>query len=281
MPLWGKVTLLLTMSFLWSCSQAPIRNPMTGPAPKSIIEKPADDNDGPPDEEIDVTKIPNAVPKREPLSRYGNPASYSALGSRYYVLPSSQGYKAEGIASWYGLKFHGKRTSSGEPYDMFGMTAAHPSLPLPTYCKVKNLDNGREVIVKINDRGPFAKDRLIDLSYAAAKKLGLYAAGIGKVRVTAIDPDVFHKDKKEKDVKKAKKEDKQIYIQLGAFNKNNANSLTKTLTKLETKVVSNKVSNKDLYRVRVGPLKNEKEAQKLQKKLLVLNGVSTAKLVYE
>lgn len=202
----GIIPLVLVILFLQACTSVPpihkTMPPVKGPvqAPVEEVEK-----DGPPSQDIDVTHIPNAVPKVEPLSRYGNPASYLALGSRYYVMPSSKGYKAEGKASWYGKKFHGLRTSSGERYDMFGMTAAHPSLPLPTYAKVENLDNGREVIVKINDRGPFVKDRLIDLSYAAAKKLGFHAAGTGKVRVTAIDPALWHKQKKTEGAKKVNK----------------------------------------------------------------------------
>jgi rare lipoprotein A len=163
------------------------------PSPKPATPPASGDGPPHPDLEKDVSRIPNAVPRIEPLSRYGNPPTYTALGNRYHTLSSSKGYEAEGIASWYGRKFHGQRTSSGEPYDMFAMTAAHRSLPLPTYVKIKNLANGKEVIVKVNDRGPFAKGRLIDLSYAAAKKLDLDKAGVGKVRLTAIDPIVWHK----------------------------------------------------------------------------------------
>lgn len=166
-----------------------------------------EEGDGPPDDDIDVTHIPNATPKLEPLSRYGNMPVYEVWGSRYKVMPHSKGYKAQGTASWYGKKFHGQRTSSGEKYDMYGMTAAHRSLPLPTYAKVKNLKNGKEVIVKINDRGPFVHDRLIDLSYAAAKKLGIHSTGTGKVQITAIDPSQWHKQNKARDVKLAKAAD--------------------------------------------------------------------------
>lgn len=144
--------------------------------------------DGGPARPVDVSHVPDAVPRVEPPSRYGNPASYEVYGQRYHTLRTSAGYTERGVASWYGTKFHGRRTSSGEPYDMYAMTAAHKTLPLPTYAEVTNLKNGRKVIVKINDRGPFVGNRLIDLSYAAASRLGILADGTGLVEVRAIDP---------------------------------------------------------------------------------------------
>jgi rare lipoprotein A len=132
--------------------------------------------------------IPDAVPKVEPKSELGNPKSYVVFGKRYHTLNSSEGYEAQGIASWYGPKFNRRRTSSGDKYDMYAMTAAHKTLPLPTYVRVTNLDNGRTAVVKVNDRGPFYADRLIDLSYAAARKLGMVAAGTAPVDIRAIDP---------------------------------------------------------------------------------------------
>ena len=120
----------------------------------SYLLEPADA--APPDP-LDVSNIPNAVPRPEPLSRYGNPASYVVEGKRYYTMPSSKDYKERGIASWYGTKFHGKRTSSGEPYDYYAMTAAHRSLPLPSYVEVKNLQNGRSVFSRSTIAAPFAR----------------------------------------------------------------------------------------------------------------------------
>ena len=131
---------------------------------------------------------PDAVPKVEPKARYGNMKSYVVYGKTYYPKQSSRGYVERGVASWYGTKFHGRKTSSGERYDMHQMTAAHKTLPLPTYALVKNLDNGRSAIVKVNDRGPFVGDRIIDLSYAAAKKLGVDKKGLAQVEVVSIDP---------------------------------------------------------------------------------------------
>lgn len=152
--------------------------------------------DGPPKFYVDETKIPNAVPKAEPKAKYGNMASYRVFGKRYYVMKSNVHYDEIGIASWYGTQFHAKRTSSGEPYNMLGMTAAHKTLPLPTYVQVTNLNNGKKIIVKVNDRGPFATGRIIDLSYVAAKKLGITGHGTAKVRVTAINPNQWHRETK-------------------------------------------------------------------------------------
>lgn len=146
--------------------------------------------DGPPLEQRDVSQIPDATPRWEPKAKSGNPRSYVIQGKRYYVMDSAVGYEAVGMASWYGKKFHGRKTSSGEVYDLYGMTAAHTALPLPTYVRVTRLGNspytGRSIIVKVNDRGPFLGNRLIDLSYAAAKKLGIIRAGTAQVKVEAI-----------------------------------------------------------------------------------------------
>jgi len=135
-----------------------------------------------------IDRTEKVIPKVEPKSKYGNPKSYVVFGERYYTLPTSKGYVEQGIASWYGTKFHGRRTSSGETYDMYAMTAAHKTLPLPTYARVTNKRNGRSIIVRINDRGPFHENRIIDLSYAAATKLGIVTMGTGLVEVRAIDP---------------------------------------------------------------------------------------------
>ncbi|HEY6941715.1 septal ring lytic transglycosylase RlpA family protein, partial [Dokdonella sp.] len=146
-------------------------------------------DDGPTAPPIDVERIPEPVPKAEPRSRYGNKPSYSVLGRTYRVLPDARGYVERGIASWYGNKFHGYMTSSFEPYDMYAFTAAHKTLPLPSFARVTNLDNGKSVVVRINDRGPFHEDRIIDLSYAAAVKIGVWPKGTGRVEVRALDPD--------------------------------------------------------------------------------------------
>lgn len=154
-------------------------------APQPRVEEPPD---GPPASGLRAEDVVDATPRVEPRARYGNHSPYEVFGRKYHVLESSEGYHERGTASWYGTKFHGRRTSSGEPYDLHLATAAHKSLPLPTYAEVVNLDNGRRVIVKINDRGPFKDDRLIDLSYGAALRLGIADTGTARVEVRAIDP---------------------------------------------------------------------------------------------
>ena len=150
--------------------------------------------DGPPtvtepaSESQATSQVSNPIPRVEPLSKYGNPKSYVVFGKTYYTLPSSQGFVQRGIASWYGKKFHGRLTSSREPYDMYAMTAAHPQLPLPTYVQVTNLKNGKQVVLRVNDRGPFHDNRVIDLSYTAAMKLDIVKQGTGLVEVRALDP---------------------------------------------------------------------------------------------
>src|SRR5699024_3530194 len=129
---------------------------------------------------------PPAVPKDEPLSEYGNPPRYTVFGETYHTLDSAEHFTQTGIASWYGRQFHGQRTSSGEPYDMFRMTAAHKTLPLPSYVRVTNLRSGKQVIVRVNDRGPFHDGRIIDLSYVAALKLGIVRHGSAPVRIETV-----------------------------------------------------------------------------------------------
>jgi len=164
------------------------------PQPKVAVSKPATPvqgggylpGDGPgKDAPRNLDDIPNAVPKAEPLHRYAN-RQYTALGKTYKPLTTTGNYKETGIASWYGKKFHGQRTSIGEVYDMYAMTAAHPTLPIPSYARVTNVENHKSVIVRVNDRGPFLHNRIIDLSYTAAYKLGIINSGSGKVEVESI-----------------------------------------------------------------------------------------------
>ncbi|MDD2057207.1 septal ring lytic transglycosylase RlpA family protein [Pseudomonas sp. GD03860] len=164
------------------------------PAPQSttvVKAKPGLDinrahKDGAPWWDVDVSKIPDATPTVHTGNYKANP--YTVLGKTYFPIQESRNYRAEGTASWYGTKFHGQNTANGEVYDLYGMSAAHKTLPLPAYVKVTNLDNQRSVILRVNDRGPFYSDRIIDLSYAAAKKLGYAETGTARVRVEGIDP---------------------------------------------------------------------------------------------
>jgi len=137
---------------------------------------------------LNFDEIPDAMPRQEFKSRSGNPETYIIDGVTYRVMDTSRGYREVGLASWYGGYFHGRRTSSGDTYDMYLMTAAHKSLPLPTYVRVTNLENGRAVVLRVNDRGPFVGDRIIDLSFTAATKLGMADSGTARVEVVALDP---------------------------------------------------------------------------------------------
>jgi len=143
--------------------------------------------DGPPTRPFDPSNVADANPKDEPHSRGGN-KNYTVFRKHYKVLSTSKGYRQQGLASWYGRKWHGRRTANGEVYNMYGMTAAHKHLPLPTYAKVTNLDTGKSIVVRINDRGPFVGNRIIDLSYSAASKLGVVNRGLAHVEVEAINP---------------------------------------------------------------------------------------------
>lgn len=247
--------------------------------------------DGAPDRSLDPNSILDAVPRVEPRSRYGNPDSYEVFGKRYYVMDSSQGYRDRGIASWYGTKFHGEYTSSREPYDMYAMTAAHTSLPLPTYVRVNNLENGRSIVVRVNDRGPFHDNRIIDLSYAAATKLGILGRGTGLVEVIALDPrqPVIANAQSAAAERGGTKptiasNTPEMYIQVGAFsNRGNADRLRQQLQhKLErpVRVYESQNQGKDFFRVQVGPLTDVEQSDLVTRKLAQL-GVAQTHLVIE
>jgi len=227
--------------------------------------------DGPPNFYVDASKIPNAVPHHLPKSRYGNPSSYVVNGKRYYVLANAEGYSKRGIASWYGTKFNGRLTSTRQPYNMLAMTGASPELPIPCFVRVTNLENGRSIIVKINDRGPFAPNRIIDLSYVAAKKLGYIGKGTAMVQVTAINVARYHKRQMLAVEKVSVPQHPQLYLQLGAFRE----LLHAKLLKARIEAVTHKhvVINKGtfqrlpIYRVQVGPLVGVGESDHLQMEL--------------
>jgi rare lipoprotein A len=237
--------------------------------------------DGPPSYPVDISKIKNAVPKPEPRSAYGNPDTYAVYGKQYHVMNSSKNFRERGIASWYGTKFHGARTSSGEPYDMLTMTAAHRSLPLPTYVKVKNLDNNHEIIVKVNDRGPFKSDRIIDLSYGAALKLGMIPIGTAHVEISAISFDKNNKpvltpnkpiSQQTTRLAASPRQGNLTFIQVAAF-KDISSALSlknrlQHLTKKNITVVHNPKEQKGLYRVQIGPFTEIAERDSLYHRLV-------------
>jgi len=220
---------------------------------------------------LDEDKIRNAIPANEPFSRYGNPESYTVMGKTYQVLKSNQGFVQKGNASWYGTKFHGKRTSSGEDYNMYAMTAAHKTLPLPSYVEVRHLDNGKKIIVKVNDRGPFHDGRIIDLSYAAATKLGITGTGTGPVEIRVINTSGLDLNTASVVMPSAVKSSGKIHVQVAAFKA--AEQAEQVATKLRNKrfqsvrVNMGKADGKKMYRVRIGPIPNMDLAYKVLRNL--------------
>ncbi|HET6553447.1 MAG TPA: septal ring lytic transglycosylase RlpA family protein [Dyella sp.] len=214
-----------------------------------------------------IDKIPEPVPKVEPRALYGNKSPYSVLGQSYNVLSNPSGYVERGIASFYGNKFHGYKTSSLEDYDMYQFTAAHKTLPLPSYARVTNLENGKSVIVRINDRGPFHENRLIDLSYAAAVKIGVWPKGTGLVEVRAIDPGqplTAQTLPPPPPPPKPASPGPGIFLQVGAFSDaGNAERVAQQLRAANfapVQVVDAQINGRNIRRVRVGPLASVDQA---------------------
>lgn len=229
-----------------------------------------------PAEDFDVSDLKDAVPRYEPPRRAGNKSPYTVWGEKYTVLKDPGDYVARGTASWYGEKFHGHKTSNGETFDMYAMSAAHKSLPIPCYARVKNLDNGREVIVRVNDRGPFHGDRLIDLSYAAAKKLGYQARGTARVEVAVITVspdgrDSVAGDNKVKSPPAPPQGKDKLFVQVAAFSKaGSAEQLSRQLQGVTGSPVRVWTAG-NVHRVQVGPFVHRKVAEK-QRLLIENNG---------
>jgi rare lipoprotein A len=225
---------------------------------------------------IDIDSIPDAVPKDEPRSRRGNPPFYTVLGRRYTVLDSADGFVERGVASWYGPTFHGESTSIGESYDMYGMSAAHKTLPLPAYARVTNLSNGKSVVVRINDRGPFAKNRIIDLSYTAAAKLEMLRDGTALVEVRTLRPGG------DDNLRRSDETPPQtLYVQAGAFaDEVNAKRLVERLQAAGVTncfVRSPQGEGAKLFRVRAGPVGSTAEFDNLAARLAKL-GIADVRL---
>ncbi|MDR1889949.1 MAG: septal ring lytic transglycosylase RlpA family protein [Zoogloeaceae bacterium] len=278
--------LLLPVFLLSACSVTPGRLVKGGNAPARIIKTtPATGggyykDDGPAEADIDLDAIPDAEPRQEPLHRWAN-RPYEVLGRKYVPQTQVKAFRQEGIASWYGKKFHGQKTSTGETYDMFAMTAAHPTLPLPSYARVTNPANGRAVVLRVNDRGPFHAERIMDLSYAAAHRLGYINTGSGRVIVETIVPGASlapvaaqptpQRDAEELDNlsrqlsevaavvrsgSSAEAPERGIFLQLGAFAsfenaENLKNHLTRELDWLSDTIHIYQTDN--LYRLQLGP----------------------------
>lgn len=243
-----------------------------------------------PDRPIDMSHVPDAVPRVEPISRGGNKSPYTVLGKTYTVLSSANGYRERGGASWYGKKFHGHLTSNGEVYDMYQMTAAHKSLPLPTFARVTNLANGKQVIVRVNDRGPFHPGRIIDLSYAAAFRLGMLGAGTAHVEVEAINPltwntrTAVHRIPEpapapvvQRPSREAGMESNQ-FVQAGAFSSEvSAQQLAVKLSG-DTRQIARVERIGGLYKVLIGPVGLRSDADGIIR-MLAQKGISGAHLV--
>jgi len=288
-------SLFASVVLLAACSSAPKKEPSTSPsAPSSSTKYYKDDGPGesPP---ANLDAIPDAVPRLEPLNRFAN-RPYTVLGKDYVPATSLRPYKERGVASWYGRKFHGQKTSNGETYDMYAMTAAHPTLPLPSYARVTNVATGRSVVVRVNDRGPFLHDRIIDLSYAAANRIGTAAKGSGEVIVEAIIPGegttvaapplppvVATAPLRTVETPQAAAVSTEtsggFAVQLGAF-QNNVNAqdfLAHVQAQLATAQVEPKVREAGgLYRVYVGPYPDRDEAKRVADRLTSAFGFATA-----
>jgi rare lipoprotein A len=250
--------------------------------------------DGGPAIPVDVSHVADAVPRYEVRTKAGNKSPYTVFGETYRVLNSSKGFVQEGEASWYGTKFHGNNTSNGEVYDMYSMTAAHKTLPIPSYVKVTNLLNGKTVVVRVNDRGPFHGGRIIDLSYAAATKLGYARLGTAQVRVDAVGPgDQGERPAKVKTYLQgadvlvdAKTDDYALpantFLQVGAFsNKSRADQVSEKLAPIisePTLVVESQTDS--LFRVRLGPIESNIRLMNIRE-LLIGAGLPSAHVVYD
>lgn len=245
-------------------SSTPPATPVITPPPVAIPPPPKD-----------IGAIPDAVPQFEPKSARGNPPFYVVLGKRYFVMDSAAGYVERGVASWYGPGFHSARTSNGEPYNMYAMTAAHKTLPLPSYVQVTNLRNGRSVVVRVNDRGPFKDGRIIDLSYTAAAKLDILRDGTAFVEVRAITPEAPQPPAASATA---------LFVQAGAFaDEANAARLQQQLRSDgidKTFVRQDVVGGKPMYRVRVGPIPSVREFDRIIARLKSL-GIADARLALD
>lgn len=250
--------------------------------------RPAVVKDGGPGRALDVSHIADAIPRFEPRTRAGNSNPYSVLGKTYHLVEDTNGFRQQGDASWYGTKFHGLRTANGELYDMYGMTAAHKTLPIPSYVRVTNRNNGKSVVVRINDRGPFHGGRIIDLTYTAAKKLGFVKQGTAPVEVEYIEMGEPQPLKAllpaPTDVSASRGDamapapghsagyaiPENTFLQVGAFGSEPAaRALQTRLSQLtDYPIVIKSTAPDNLVRVRIGPFQNNLDLMNLQQKLL-------------
>ncbi len=232
-----------------------------------------------PTRRVNVANIPEVIPEPVARTSAGNRSPYTVLGKTYHVLPTDEGYRERGVASWYGEKFHGHRTSNGEVFDMYKASAAHKSLPIPAFLRVTNLENNRSIIVRVNDRGPFHGDRLIDLSYAAALKLGYADRGTTRVLLESVTPSGPQLDRGTT-VASAPRSltlaPAGTYLQVGAYSSLGAaqqvQGQLQALTSFPVFIRSVETGNSGtLYRVRVGPVEDDREIQRLSRRVVAAN----------
>lgn len=258
------IVLVLSTFHLAGCTTAPNTQSNSG--------RYAISQDRGPTTHVDIQSIPEVVPVPEARTRAGNKSPYEVNGKTYYIMGTEEGYRETGIASWYGEKFHGYKTSNGEIYDMYEVTAAHKTLPIPSYVRVTNLDNNRTLMVRVNDRGPFHEGRIIDLSYAAAAKLGYADMGTARVEVEAVIPSLANSNYPSTEPKLPGSESR--YLQVGAFSSlQAARDLSRRLRQLTDKPVIIRSVRTDnmrnyLHRVRIGPITDSREIKRITDKLL-------------
>jgi rare lipoprotein A len=273
---------------LTACSAPPKKVPEKSTAPYNPNDgRYAHDKDFGPGEDVDLSHVPDAVPRYEARTRAGNKNPYTVLGKTYHLISDEKSYRERGYASWYGKKFNGHNTSNGEVYDMYAMTGAHKTLPIPSYVRVKNLDNGKSVVVRINDRGPFHQGRIVDLSYAAAQRIGIHKTGTGRVEVEIALPNEAAPIPLRAGTQSAAHIEAALppgtYLQVGAFaQKNSAQQFAASIgTKLTYPLTINSAqSPKEIHRVRVGPFADAKSLQNARDQLARIK-IFEAHVVYQ
>jgi len=283
MRLWKTVVPAMTVALMVGCSSTPTTKAPGKSEPPSRYKQ---RHDSAPDRYIDTSHVPDAVPRYEVRTMAGNKNPYTVLGKTYYLMQDESSYKERGYASWYGTKFHGEHTSNGEIYDMYAMTAAHKTLPIPSYVRVTNVANGKTVVVRVNDRGPFHSSRIIDLSYAAAQRIGILGNGTGQVDVEIVLPSDAAPPPRAAQpttVTPGSQLPPNTHLQLGAFSSESAaKQFAADVGRRVTYpvFVSRVKTHTTLYRVRVGPLKDARQLQHARDQIRALN-IPQPHVVYE
>lgn len=265
--------------FVAACTTIPESTEGTAESDSDRIQKGrySQDKDNGPSEDIDLSHIPDAVPRKEARTIAGNKNPYTVLGKTYHLIKDETSYKERGYASWYGNKFNGFKTSNGEIYDMYAMTAAHKTLPIPSYVRVTNVVNGKTVVVRVNDRGPFHTGRIIDLSYAAAQRIGIHKVGTGLVDVEIVLPNDQPSIPRRTEAQSNFNDPSlppNTFLQLAAFStlasaKEFSASVATQLTQIP--VIHSETSPKEIHRVRLGPFKTTAELQNARDQLAKMN----------